>query len=437
MSHTIESVDSQMIRPGDTVRWLKTAMILLGESCSTCSTKVVTKFTFTYPRVPIKYRIHYRTFRGSVTTSNHLTIRFKRQQELPGNKPDFSPTDRGESTCKLRPVSLSLSRGRTFLLIYRVLFTVRKVGLAGTQFASRCGAKSHLCVARGRKSAGGKERTGGCRGRWGGGGGTARRMRRRRRGSGGYRSCALASPVTCSPTLIHLFGRRGAQPRRRTRPTTHLVRVLRASYIWVVSRALCTAGSQMQHISDSQLRLLVSSSRSLVFIALTGRQVWKSARLSRRRNITLGMSEIDLLSHFLNDCSFGKLFKHWSFLRSLLPFLPKIREYRLFSFFSFVFLFFFLFFFSLPRKKSPDISHPARREKLGAQFTTHYDNGEAQTRDDRRGRKIGSAIKRVRCFIASNRGDSEKDRTNPKVLFVTLTLNVLFFLSVAGEWTFP
>jgi len=57
----------------------------------------------------------------------------------------------------------------------------------------------------------------------------------RRRGS---ERRALASPVTCSPTLIHLFGGRGAQPTMRI-PDDHPPRALGArARIWVVCFAL-------------------------------------------------------------------------------------------------------------------------------------------------------------------------------------------------------
>lgn len=47
-------------------------------------------------------------------------------------------------------------------------------------------------------------------------------------GYGGSERRALASPVTCSPTLIHLFSRRGAQPRYGSRrpPTSCIARGL-------------------------------------------------------------------------------------------------------------------------------------------------------------------------------------------------------------------
>lgn len=60
------------------------------------------------------------------------------------------------------------------------------------------------------------------------GGGKAREEKRRRASGGdrgGSERRALASPVTCSPTLIHLFGGSGAQPAMRIpdRPPTSCV----------------------------------------------------------------------------------------------------------------------------------------------------------------------------------------------------------------------
>lgn len=71
-----------------------------------------------------------------------------------------------------------------------------------------------------------------------------------RRGPG---AAALASPVTCSPTLIHLFGGRGAQPAMRI-PDDHPPRALgaRASYmgrvfaLHVHARALMHAAQQQR-----------------------------------------------------------------------------------------------------------------------------------------------------------------------------------------------
>lgn len=71
-------------------------------------------------------------------------------------------------------------------------------------------------------------------------------------GYGGSERRALASPVTCSPTLIHLFSRRGAQPRYGSRrpPTSCIARGL--VYGSCLAHCVHTRALWMWRSSDSQ-----------------------------------------------------------------------------------------------------------------------------------------------------------------------------------------